>query len=310
TVTAEYLEDGPPDDAAAPVPLVPGFDPRHLGTRLLAENGCASCHHPTLASSGPSFGAIAERYADAWTSAEAATRAQLVDKVRRGGFGVWGNVPMSGHMHVPVPSIENMVDAIFEAAPPPPVPVEAGRLEIPARPADWRDAFGVWRIRAAYGDLPPAPLLPSLTTTVEVDLEAPPAVWALSDVAGEATAVPGPSARIDGEDAVRGEGAVEWWSDEATALVWTVRVARRGTFRVAVEWGSPDHEAGSAWALEVAGRTFEGTTPATGGRDRFVAVEAGVVELDRGTHEVTLRPTRIAERFAGDVRGLVLTREE
>src|SRR5690606_16991746 len=129
TVVAEYLRDGVPDEDASPEPLLPGLDPRHLGTRTLAESGCASCHHPRLPSVGPSLEAIAARHGEEWRSAERTTRAALVEKVRRGGFGAFGNVPMPAHLHVPVPRIENMIDAIFQAAAPPIVPLEGGRID-------------------------------------------------------------------------------------------------------------------------------------------------------------------------------------
>lgn len=308
-VTAEYLEGGLPDRDVAAEPLLPGMNPRHLGTRLLAKNACASCHHPRLASSGPSFEAIATRYHDAWMSAEAATRAQLVRKVKDGGFGVWGNQPMSAHRHIAGAQIENMIDAIFAAAPPEPLLVVDGRVDVPRRPDDWRDAFGVWRIRATYSDVSPQLLLPSLTTTAEILLEAPPVVTPLGLDEDVVTVIPGPTARIDGDDATRGERAIEWWSDEATTLTWTVRAESAGTWDVAVDWGSADHEAGSAFALEIAARSFEGIVPATGARDVFTRVELGSVDFGAGTHEVRLRVTRIAERFAGDVGALLLTRE-
>jgi cytochrome c len=58
-------------------------------TRLLNGNACLGCHAPDKPLVGPSFRDIAAKY-----RADPAAAARLVQKVRAGGQGVWGQVPM------------------------------------------------------------------------------------------------------------------------------------------------------------------------------------------------------------------------
>jgi cytochrome c551/c552 len=57
--------------------------------KLLEANGCSACHALESRVVGPSFSEVAKRYAG---DAGAATR--LAAKVRAGGQGAWGQVPM------------------------------------------------------------------------------------------------------------------------------------------------------------------------------------------------------------------------
>jgi cytochrome c551/c552 len=55
--------------------------------KLLGANGCTGCHALDKRIVGPSFREVAAKYSAAATN-------QLVRKVRQGGQGAWGNVPM------------------------------------------------------------------------------------------------------------------------------------------------------------------------------------------------------------------------
>jgi cytochrome c551/c552 len=57
--------------------------------QLLAKNGCVACHHPSNRVVGPSFAEIAGKQA-----ARSDAKAYLVGKIRQGGAGVWGAIPM------------------------------------------------------------------------------------------------------------------------------------------------------------------------------------------------------------------------
>jgi cytochrome c len=83
----------PPDPAAA------GYGMEATATaagdsagQLASASGCLGCHAPTQRVVGPSFREIAQRYAGDGT---AATR--LTEKIRAGGVGVWGQIPMPPH---------------------------------------------------------------------------------------------------------------------------------------------------------------------------------------------------------------------
>jgi cytochrome c551/c552 len=55
--------------------------------KMLAANACTGCHSLEQRVVGPSFKEVAAKYSAAATS-------QLIRKVREGGQGAWGNVPM------------------------------------------------------------------------------------------------------------------------------------------------------------------------------------------------------------------------
>jgi cytochrome c551/c552 len=57
--------------------------------RLLNTNACVACHSVDKRIVGPSFREVAAKY-----SGDGAAAARLEEKVRAGGTGVWGNVPM------------------------------------------------------------------------------------------------------------------------------------------------------------------------------------------------------------------------
>lgn len=56
---------------------------------LAKKHGCLSCHAAATKIVGPAYREVAERYAGQPDAA-----AQLVTKVRQGGAGTWGEIPM------------------------------------------------------------------------------------------------------------------------------------------------------------------------------------------------------------------------
>lgn len=57
--------------------------------KLLGMNGCVACHAVDKRVVGPSFREVAAKYAN-----DAGAAARLAAKIRAGGQGNWGNVPM------------------------------------------------------------------------------------------------------------------------------------------------------------------------------------------------------------------------
>ena len=83
-----------------------GFaNPALASKELASSKNCLSCHAAEKKIIGPSIKAIAEKYA----SADAAKLEQLAKKVREGGVGVWGAIPMSANPQVSVPESESLV---------------------------------------------------------------------------------------------------------------------------------------------------------------------------------------------------------
>lgn len=84
--------DTPRYAARASAPAIVAAAPASAGARaqqLLARNGCVACHHPANRLVGPSFAEIAGKQV-----ARADAKAYLAGKIRQGGAGVWGSIPM------------------------------------------------------------------------------------------------------------------------------------------------------------------------------------------------------------------------
>ena len=79
--------------------------PAFASKELASSKNCLSCHAPEKKIIGPSIKAIAEKYA----TADAAKLSQLAKKVREGGVGVWGAIPMSANPQVSADESDTLV---------------------------------------------------------------------------------------------------------------------------------------------------------------------------------------------------------
>jgi cytochrome c len=66
--------------------------PAGTGEKLVNENDCSSCHAPDRVLVGPSYAAIAKRYAG-----QPSAVTNLSTRIREGGSGNWGDVAMTPH---------------------------------------------------------------------------------------------------------------------------------------------------------------------------------------------------------------------
>lgn len=62
------------------------------GEALISKSDCFACHKVDVKVLGPSYKDVAAKYPN-----NAATISQLVEKIKKGGSGVWGAIPMSPH---------------------------------------------------------------------------------------------------------------------------------------------------------------------------------------------------------------------
>lgn len=62
------------------------------GEKLISKADCMGCHHKTKKIIGPAYEAIAKKYPSNEKNIN-----YLVDKVIKGGTGVWGQLPMTPH---------------------------------------------------------------------------------------------------------------------------------------------------------------------------------------------------------------------
>lgn len=70
---------------------------------LFQKHNCTACHAPAAKGVGPSIAEVAKKYKDQDVIAK------LAAKVKAGGAGVWGSIPMPPHAQVPDADITNLV---------------------------------------------------------------------------------------------------------------------------------------------------------------------------------------------------------
>lgn len=75
---------------------------------LAKNNGCFACHAVDKKLVGPAYKDIAAKY-----RSDKKAEASLIKKVKEGGKGVWGEVPMPPNGHVKDADIKTMVEWIL-----------------------------------------------------------------------------------------------------------------------------------------------------------------------------------------------------
>src|SRR5689334_14713316 len=113
-IVLEYLATYYNRDAAAPEPdpsaasfgMNAGGDPAQ---QMLNANACSACHTLDKRVVGPSFREVAARFAG-----DADAAAKLAKKVREGGAGNWGSVPMPPNPQVTDGDLRQMIAWILQ----------------------------------------------------------------------------------------------------------------------------------------------------------------------------------------------------
>jgi cytochrome c len=75
---------------------------------LLQKSGCSACHAPDRKIVGPAFRDVAAKY-----KGDATAPAKLEKKVKEGGAGVWGPVPMPPNANVSDADIKTLVSYVL-----------------------------------------------------------------------------------------------------------------------------------------------------------------------------------------------------
>lgn len=83
---------------------VSGVAMAQSGEDLLKKNGCTACHAIDKKIVGPAYQDVAAKY-----KGDAGAAARLQEKVKKGGSGVWGAVPMPPNSQVGDADIKAMV---------------------------------------------------------------------------------------------------------------------------------------------------------------------------------------------------------
>jgi cytochrome c len=91
--------------AAAAVPVVAG------PLDLASKSGCMACHGVNNKIVGPGYNEVIARYKDQPDAED-----RLVAKVKAGGQGVWGSIPMPPNAHVSDADLKTLVKWILSGA--------------------------------------------------------------------------------------------------------------------------------------------------------------------------------------------------
>ncbi|MCM2288629.1 MAG: c-type cytochrome [Sulfuritalea sp.] len=83
--------------------------PTLAGKDLAAKSGCLTCHAVDKKLIGPAFKDVANKY-------KASDEAMLMAKVKAGGKGVWGPIPMPPNAAVKDEDIKTLVNWILAGA--------------------------------------------------------------------------------------------------------------------------------------------------------------------------------------------------
>jgi cytochrome c len=84
--------------------------PARADEALAKKHNCLACHQVDKKVIGPSYREIAKKYKGQNVAA------QLESKVKKGGVGVWGQIPMPPNAAVPDGDIKKLVDWILKMA--------------------------------------------------------------------------------------------------------------------------------------------------------------------------------------------------
>ncbi len=83
--------------------------PAFANKELATKSGCMACHATDKKLVGPAYQEVAKKY-------KAGDEAMLMDKVRKGGKGVWGQIPMPPNAAVKDEDLKTLITWILGGA--------------------------------------------------------------------------------------------------------------------------------------------------------------------------------------------------
>ena len=104
-----YSEKPQPIEVAKDDPRMKGLPKSHPGSQLIGSSTCLACHMTKDKSIGPSYKAVAKKYANDPDAVES-----LAEKILKGGSGVWGEQPMPPHPQHNIEETQQMIEAILK----------------------------------------------------------------------------------------------------------------------------------------------------------------------------------------------------
>ena len=89
--------------------LAAAFSGNSLASEALAaKNGCNACHKVDAKVLGPAFKEVAAKY-----KGDKKAEAMLIEKVKKGGMGVWGQIPMPPNTAVKDEDVKALVQWVL-----------------------------------------------------------------------------------------------------------------------------------------------------------------------------------------------------
>ncbi|MDD7987261.1 PQQ-dependent sugar dehydrogenase [Lentisphaera marina] len=86
-----------------------GMNTKMMGTKLMLNSTCLSCHHGQNKLIGPSFAMVADKYKNNKSALNS-----LIGKIKNGGAGAWGEIPMPAHPTISDENLKSMVQSILK----------------------------------------------------------------------------------------------------------------------------------------------------------------------------------------------------
>lgn len=128
-----------------------------LGYQHIGNSDCFGCHRYDSRLVGPAFKDVAERYRE-----DPAAPQKLVKKIREGGAGNWGPIPMAPHPTLTDEQLRQIVQWILSGQQPPTeaVPAQGPAIALPTAPAEAVEYKHLIRVEglAPITHLPPPPV--------------------------------------------------------------------------------------------------------------------------------------------------------
>jgi cytochrome c len=87
---------------------IPASLPAHAQEELAKKHACLACHAVDKKLVGPAYKDVAAKY-----RGDASAEAKLVEKVKKGSQGTWGQVPMPPNANVPDADVRALVKWIL-----------------------------------------------------------------------------------------------------------------------------------------------------------------------------------------------------
>jgi cytochrome c551/c552 len=105
TTSYEDMDRAPPAGTAAAVPQPTATAPTAAKTpdQMITDYGCVACHAVDHKVVGPAFTDVAAKYKGK------DVESTLAEKVRNGGSGVWGTIPMAPNPQVPDQDLHTLI---------------------------------------------------------------------------------------------------------------------------------------------------------------------------------------------------------